>query len=181
METTTARKCTITLFDRVNSLLQNSISQHNHHHQLCIFASNEQEPVYHTSNDLHQQKCPTAMVTTAETHHPALRCSYPLFGLHRHSASIDECQWMPLFLHGGIQWHTFSPYTLPCQTPFCQSAPLLPSVTRAQNGIGYWFSLYCHATNICLWSCGPTSQNRKHCFWSSPHKLKSRLKKYLFQ
>jgi len=32
-------------------------------------------------------------------------CSHPLFGLHKHSASVDECQWVPYFLHGGIQWH----------------------------------------------------------------------------
>ena len=24
-------------------------------------------------------------------------CTYPLFGLHKHSESIDECQWVPFF------------------------------------------------------------------------------------
>ena len=28
---------------------------------------------------------------------------------------------------------------LPCQTPFCQTAPLLPSVTWQQNVTGYWW------------------------------------------
>ena len=32
----------------------------------------------------------------------------------------------------------FASYTLPCQTPLCQSAPLLPSVTQQQHGMGYW-------------------------------------------
>jgi len=38
---------------------------------------------------------------------------------------------------------------LPCQAPFCQTAPLLPSVAQQQNvtGVGK-FSLYCHTTNI---------------------------------
>ena len=33
-------------------------------------------------------------------------CSHLLFGLHKHSVSIKDCQWVPyFFLHGGIQWH----------------------------------------------------------------------------
>jgi len=43
------------------------------------------------------------------------------------------------FLHEGIQFQPFAPYTLPCQMPFCQSAPLLPSVTQQQNIMGYWW------------------------------------------
>ena len=38
-----------------------------------------------------------------------------------------------IFLHGGIELHTFASYALPCQTPCCQSAPLLPSVVQQQN------------------------------------------------
>ena len=34
-------------------------------------------------------------------------------------------QWVPLFPHGGIQWHIFASCVLLCQTPFCQNAPLL--------------------------------------------------------
>ena len=59
--------------------------------------------------------------------------SHPLFGVHKYSPSVDECQWEP------FQWHTFALSALPCQTPFCQTAtkcngipsgkvqPLLPS------------------------------------------------------
>jgi len=67
---------------------------------------------------------------------------HPLFGLHKYSASVDERQWMPYFLHRGIQFHTFAPYTLPRQMPFCQAAILLPSVTTQQkkkNAVGYWW------------------------------------------
>jgi len=35
--------------------------------------------------------------------------------------------------------HPFALYTLPCLTPLCQNAPLLPSVTRQKNVIGYWW------------------------------------------
>ena len=67
-------------------------------------------------------------------------CSRPLVGLHKCSTSIDECQWVPFFFsHGGIQWHTFASYALPCQMPSCQTAPLLPSVIQLQHVTGYWW------------------------------------------
>ena len=66
-------------------------------------------------------------------------CSHPLFGLYKRSASINECQWVPFFPHGGIQWHTLTSYTFPCQMPFCQTAPLLPSVTRQQHVMECWW------------------------------------------
>ena len=34
--------------------------------------------------------------------------------------------------------HTFASSTLSCQTPFCQSAPLLPSVTWQHHVTEYW-------------------------------------------
>ena len=40
--------------------------------------------------------------------------------------------------HGGIQFHIFSSQMLPCQKPFCQTDPLLPSVTQQQNVVEYW-------------------------------------------
>ena len=56
-------------------------------------------------------------------------CSHSLFGLQKYSACIAEYHWVPFFPHGGIQWQTFTSYALPHQMPFCQTAPLLPSVT----------------------------------------------------
>ena len=66
-------------------------------------------------------------------------CSYPLFGLHKHSASVDECQWVPIFPLREIQFHTFSSCALPGQTQFRQAAPLLPSVAWQQNVTEYWW------------------------------------------
>ena len=45
---------------------------------------------------------------------------------------------MQFFAHGGIQLHTFASYAFPCQTSFCQTAPLLSSVARQQNLTEYW-------------------------------------------
>ena len=68
-------------------------------------------------------------------------CSHSLFGFQQCSANINECQsqWMPFFPRGGNQWHTFTSSTLSCQTPFCQIALLLPSVTWQQNVLEYWW------------------------------------------
>jgi len=66
-------------------------------------------------------------------------CSHLLFGLQKRSARVNECQWVPFFLYGGIQFPTFASYALPCQTPFCQTTPLLPSVTGQQHVMGYWW------------------------------------------
>ena len=41
--------------------------------------------------------------------------------------------------HGRIQCHTFASFTPSCPTPFCQTAPLLPSVTQQQNVMEYWW------------------------------------------
>ena len=41
--------------------------------------------------------------------------------------------WVQFFPHGGIQSHPFASCVLPCQIPFCQTAPLLPPVAQQQN------------------------------------------------
>jgi len=46
-----------------------------------------------------------------------------------HSIRINECQQMHFF-SGRIQWHSFAPCTLPCHMPFCQTAPLKPSIAQ---------------------------------------------------
>jgi len=43
------------------------------------------------------------------------------------------------FPHGRIQFHTFASSTLLCQEPFCQTVPLLPSVTQQQSVMKYWW------------------------------------------
>ena len=64
-------------------------------------------------------------------------CSHSLFGFHKHSTSIDECQWMRYFLHGRIQFHLFASFALSRQIPFCQT--LLPSVSRQQHVMAHWW------------------------------------------
>ena len=80
-------------------------------------------------------------MSTCESSVATSLCLYPLLGLHPCSTSVDECQWMLSLLHTGIQFYTFSSYTLPCQTPFCQTAPLLPSVTQQQNVAEHWWEI----------------------------------------
>jgi len=76
---------------------------------------------------------------------PMLKCTtHPLTCAHIHclvsinySITVDECQGVVFFLHGGNPRHTCASDALPCQTPFCQTAPLLPSVTQQQHEIEY--------------------------------------------
>jgi len=130
------------LFDRENCQLRNAIFQRSHHIS-CAFSPAVEKSLHAmlikifmaiwnmTCFSCHCCHCWNAPPTTS------LR-SHPLFGLHTHSANINECQWVQWFLHGGIQFHSFASYALPLQTPFCQSATLLPSVTWQQNAMEYW-------------------------------------------
>ena len=68
----------------------------------------------------------TVTVVTAETHHPLPHCAQ----IHC-LASINTQQALVNFSKS--QFHPFGPYMLPCQIPFCPTAPLLPSVTQQQN------------------------------------------------
>jgi len=69
-------------------------------------------------------------------HHPSPHCAHINFcGLHECSASVDECQWVPFFPQGGIKFYMFASYTLPCQTPLCQTAFLLPQYSAWRSPI----------------------------------------------
>ena len=93
------------------------------------------------------------------------------------SVFINECQCVPLLPYGGIQFQPFASYALPCQTHFCQSAPLLPSITQQQHGMESQLvgrlSLSCHTTSTHLCHCGPTEKNKRHYFWSRPCCIRS--------
>lgn len=77
-------------------------------------------------------------------------CSHPLFSLCKCSTSISECQWVHVSCMKEFSDMLFASYMLPCQMPFCQSAPLLPYVTWQQSirVLAERFSLYCYTTNI---------------------------------
>ena len=50
--------------------------------------------------------------------------------------NVNGCHFFP---HEEIQCHTFASYTLPCQTRFCETAPLLPSVMQQQHVAEHWW------------------------------------------
>ena len=68
-------------------------------------------------------------ITTAKMHHPSPHCA----DIHKCSSSNYRRQWVHFVPHGGIQLHSFASHALSCQMPFCQTAPLLPSVSWQQN------------------------------------------------
>ena len=131
-----------TLFDRANPQQQNPAFQHSCCYWLCIFASDEQERTLHSkicSSD--SDHCFTGAMAWYHCqntiHH--LTVLYPLFGLYTHSANIHERQLVSTIPHGEVQWHTLASSALPCQRPFCQTSPLLPSATQQQHVLEYWW------------------------------------------
>ena len=69
-------------------------------------------------------------------HHPSSHCPHIrcLLFINIQQASTDECQWVKYFLQGRIQLHVhFAACIFPCQTPFSQIVPLLPTVLQQQN------------------------------------------------
>jgi len=86
-------------------------------------------------------------------------CWYPLFGPHKHSAGVSECQWVPFFQHGRIQWHAYFfilAFTSDAFLSDCPSTAICLTATKCNRILLGRFSLCCYATNICLWCCGPT-------------------------
>jgi hypothetical protein len=55
----------------------------------------------------------------------------------KRSTRVDECQRLQFVPHGEIQWHLCY-VALQCQTPFCQTAPLLLSLARQKKQTNYW-------------------------------------------
>ena len=79
-------------------------------------------------------------VITPEMHNSLPHCAHMHYwvsiNIPKASINVNGCSFFP---HGKIQWHTIASYTLSCQTPFCQTALLLPSVTQQQNLTEYWW------------------------------------------
>ena len=112
MEATTDTNNTITILDRTNFHLQNSFFQHNQHRKSYIFNGDEQEPPCSTFKILMAiwsmaclSHCYGHCWNTQPT---ASLCSHPMFDLQKCLASVNECEWVSFFQHGGIQWHTFA-------------------------------------------------------------------------
>jgi len=99
----------------------------------------------------HCHHCWNASPTTA-------LCSHPLFGLHKCSASEDECHLVPFFhmekFNGTLFFiHTFMSDVI---LLYCHSVAIRHKATECNGLLVGSFSLCCCTTNIHLWCCGPT-------------------------
>ena len=154
---TPGTKSIIALFGRANSQLQITIFQHSHHHLLWIFTCDEQEPACCAHKNLHKQmwllslssllKCLMVKTTAASL------CSHPPTGLHKRSASINECHWVSFY----STWRNWISSLCFILTPMsdtilsdCPSAAICHTATTFNRILVGKFNLYCHPTNICL-------------------------------
>ena len=103
---------------------------------MCVFTSDEQKPACCACKFCMEGSEPLLLSLHASP--STLLRSHPLFS-YKCSPSVDECQWVPFFPHGGIQWYTFALSRLLCQLLSWQSVPLLLSVTQQQNVMEYWW------------------------------------------
>ena len=86
---------------------------------------------------------------------PTSLCSHPLFGFHKHSASVDECQQVQFF----YTWRNSMTHL--CFIHIFLSNTILsdcPSAATATKFNRTWVTrliLYCHVTNIRFQHCEP--------------------------
>ena len=167
MKTITDTKSTITLFDRVNSQLQNTIFQHHHAHWY-IHTDELTEKFFCDVTIMHG--CPEhSLSSTSLCHHcwntppTTSQCLQPLFGLHQCSANV-KCNQVTFFPHVGIQWHTFASSTLPChivRMPLvilseCPSAAICHTATKCNGILVGRVNPHCYTINTGLWCQGLT-------------------------
>ena len=159
MEKTTDKKSTITLFNRPNSQLQNTIFfvivttiiwfTWMRHSLLCgvtaVLGCLERGLSFMS---------PLALLKRT-THH--LTVLHPLFGLYKQSASIGECQWVHFFPHGGIRFHPFASYELPCQIRSVR----LPLCCHLSHSNKYWWEVSTSTAIPPTCTCGVKGQRSK--------------------
>ena len=141
MEATTGTKSTITLLYRAGSQLHNSIFQQsppladshgradqNPLHfmvwQLCLAIQNV---VFNTT--VATTLPPLVEHTYTSCHLTVLASNLVPRNVLQLLMDVNGCHFFP---RGRTQWYTFASSALPCQTPFYQTAPLLPSATQEQ-------------------------------------------------
>ena len=158
MKTTT--NSTITVFDRANSQLQSTLFQRSHHHWLCFFISDEQEPACCGCNNRHQWRWPTVMVTTTEMHHPPPHCAHIhcliSIKVQRALTNASECHFSAL-RNSVTQLCILHTFVSDAILSVCPSAAICHTATKCNGILVGRFSLYCHITNIQLWCWGLTS------------------------
>ena len=93
LETTAATKNTITLFDRANSQLQKSLSQHTILSTIsCVSSPAMNKSLYAALMKTCTSKGnPLSLLPPLEHTTRSSLCSHPLSGLQKHSASINGC------------------------------------------------------------------------------------------
>ena len=93
LETTAATKNTITLFDRANSQLQKSLSQHTILSTIsCVSSPAMNKSLYPALMKTCTSKGnPLSLLPPLEHTTRSSLCSHPLSGLQKHSASINGC------------------------------------------------------------------------------------------
>ena len=94
--------------------------------------------------DYHYHHCRNTSLTTS-------LCSHPLFGLHKHSSSINECQWVPFF----SAWrNSVPPLCFICismsdaTVSECSSAAICHTTTTCNGILVERFNLYCHTIHL---------------------------------
>ena len=97
-------------------------------------------------------------------------CSQTLFGLHKHSARIDECK-CTIFCH--VEEFSDTPLLHVHFSVSCHFVKLPLCCHLSHSNKMWWilvgrFTFYCHTSNIHLCRHRLSHWNRKHYFWSSP-------------
>lgn len=137
MGTTTATKTTVILFDGANSQIKNTTLQHKHHHWLCIFTINKQEPACCYRKNLHQYMWPAVVVTNAERHHlPLSVLSFTGWS----PQTFNKHWWKPMGAvfsawRNAVTHLSFIRTSMP--DAILSGCPPLPSVTEQQNVMEY--------------------------------------------
>ena len=131
----------------------------------------------YTHNNLQPQKWPTAPYCQSTPPTTSV-CSHSLVGLHKCSASISECQWVPLFCAEKSK-DTPLPQAHFCVRHRCVrlTAPLLPPVTQPQNVMGYWWEGSMLTAMPPAFTSDIMGQHHtaSHYFWSSPCTLETSI------
>ena len=164
METST--KSTVKLFDITNPKLQNTIFQHSHHHQPCIFFFCQQwtrdcMPCLYKSTRLSRTYLAFHItVATAEIQHPLPHCFYMhcLVSVSFLQALMNVSVYNFFHLFGGIQFYNLASHT------HTQNDTILSECfcchqshgNKTKQNTGRKFSLIFYPINICLWCHGPT-------------------------
>jgi len=81
-------------------------------------------------------------------------CLCPVFGDHKHSADVDECQWWNSVCRNSMTDLCFIyAFVSDIVLSDCPSAAICLIATKCNGIFAGSLSLYYHTTNICLW-CG---------------------------